>query len=362
MGRIRTAGLVKRGDVWHIDKTIGGKRLCESTGESELSKAELYLAMRIERARRASIYGDRPKRLFREAGERYLRENQHKRRIYLDELHLKQLDPFIGDLDLRMVHLGTLQDFIEIRRTQGRKTKTINLALATVRRILNVAASEWLDEYGLTWLDRPPKITLLKVTDARRPYPLSWEEQTQLFRELPGHLAQMALYKVNTGCREQEVCSLQWDWEVEVPELETSVFIIPDTLVKNGEERLVVLNRTAMSIINAVRGKHRKYVFTYNGRRIRKMNTAAWRKGRLRAGLPLVRVHDLKHTFGRRLRAAGVPFEDRQDLLGHRSGRITTHYSAAEFGNLLSAANRVVGQGSRKTPALFILKKKAASA
>jgi integrase len=44
-----------------------------------------------------------------------------------------------------------------------------------------------------------------------------------------------------------------------------------------------------------------------------------------------VRVHDLKHTFGRRLRAAGVSFEDRQDLLGHKSGRITTHYSQAEF-------------------------------
>ena len=36
-------------------------------------------------------------------------------------------------------------------------------------------------------------------------------------------------------------------------------------------------------------------------------------------GLPQVRVHDLKHTFGRHLRAAGVSFEDRQDLLGHRS-------------------------------------------
>ena len=362
MGRMKPAGLIKRGDVWHIDKMIGGKRLCESTGETELKQAESYLAMRIERARRASIYGERPKRLFREAGERYIRENQHKRSIYLDELHLKQLDSYIGDLDLRRVHIGTLQDFIDDRRAQGRKTKTINLALASVRRILNLAASEWLDEYGLTWLDRPPKITLLKVTDARKPYPLSWDEQTRLFKELPDHLARMALYKVNTGCREQEVCSLQWDWEVEVPELDTSVFIIPDTHVKNGEERLVVLNRVAMSVVNNVRGKHRKHVFTYNGRRIRKMNTAAWRKGRLRAGLPQVRVHDLKHTFGRRLRAAGVSFDDRQDLLGHRSGRITTHYSAAEFGNLLSAANRVVGQGSRKTPALFILKKKAASA
>ncbi|MEQ9562451.1 MAG: tyrosine-type recombinase/integrase [Woeseiaceae bacterium] len=362
MGRIRSAGLVKRGDIWHIDKTIGGKRLCESTGEKELEQAELYLAMRIDRARRASIYGERPKRLFREAAERYLRENQHKRSIGDCELHLKQLDSFIGDLDLRMVHMGTLQSFIEARRSQGRKTKTINLALATVRHILNLAASEWLDEFGLTWLDRPPKITLLKVTDARKPYPLSWEEQTRLFRELPGHLARMALFKVNTGCREQEVCSLQWEWEVEVPELDTSVFIVPDAFVKNGEERLVVLNRTAMSIVNEVRGSHRKYVFTYNGKRILKMNNTAWQRGRVKAGLPQVRVHDLKHTFGRRLRAAGVSFEDRQDLLGHRSGRITTHYSAAELGNLLSAANQVVGEGSRKTPALFVLKKKAASA
>ena len=362
MGRIRTAGLVKRGDIWHIDKTIGGKRLCESTGETELEQAELYLAMRIERYRRASIYGERPKRQFREAVDRYLRENQLKRSISDDELHLKQLDSFIGDLDLRMVHMGTLQKFIEHRRAQGRKTKTINLALGVVRHILNLAASEWIDEYGLTWLDRPPKITLLKVTDARKPYPLSWEEQTQLFKELPDHLVRMALFKVNTGCREQEVCSLRWEWEVEVHELDTSVFIIPETRVKNGEERLVVLNRTAMSIVNEVRGTNRMFVFTYNGKRLSKMNSTAWRKGRTRAELPQVRVHDLKHTFGRRLRAAGVSFEDRQDLLGHRSGRITTHYSAAELGNLLHAANQVVGEGSRKTPARFVLKKKAASA
>jgi integrase len=70
-------------------------------------------------------------------------------------------------------------------------------------------------------------------------------------------------------------------------------------------------------------------------------------------GLPTLRVHDLKHTFGRRLRAAGVSFEDRQDLLGHKSGRITTHYSAAELGNLIAAANQVIR--SRKSPALTVL-------
>ena len=65
-----------------------------------------------------------------------------------------------------------------------------------------------------------------------------------------------------------------------------------------------------------------------------RMLNSAWKRARKKVGLA-VRVHDLKHTFGRRLRAAGVSFEDRQDLLGHKSGRITTHYSAAEIGNLI---------------------------
>jgi hypothetical protein len=37
----------------------------------------------------------------------------------------------------------------------------------------------------------------------------------------------------------------------------------------------------------------------------------------------------------------GVSFEDRQDLLGHRSGRITTHYSGAELSRLIAAADSV---------------------
>jgi len=92
------------------------------------------------------------------------------------------------------------------------------------------------------------------------------------------------------------------------------------------------------------------------------MNNSGWQGARKRVGLSQVRVHDLKHTFGRRLRAAGESYEDRQDLLGHKSGRITTHYSAAELENLIEAANRVCGENSRKSPALVLLKQKAATA
>ena len=89
------------------------------------------------------------------------------------------------------------------------------------------------------------------------------------------------------------------------------------------------------------------------------MNTA-WLRARKRVDLEQVRVHDLKHTFGRRLRAAGVSFEDRQDLLGHKSGRITTHYSAAELSRLIESANTVCQRRERK-PELLVLRRLSVS-
>ena len=87
------------------------------------------------------------------------------------------------------------------------------------------------------------------------------------------------------------------------------------------------------------------------------MNNTAWKRARKEAGLPGVRVHDLKHTFGRRLRAAGVPVETRKVLLGHKNGDITIHYSAPELEELIGAAEKVCG----KSPALVVLKRKAAT-
>jgi integrase len=77
------------------------------------------------------------------------------------------------------------------------------------------------------------------------------------------------------------------------------------------------------------------------------------------AGFRKVRVHDLKHTAGRRRRAAGVSFEDRQDLLGHKCGRITTHYSQAELMSLITAADKVCDSDSHKSPAITWLRRKA---
>jgi integrase len=342
MGRKRTPGLQKRGEFWVIDKKVFGRRLCESTGTSDLEEAEKYLARRLEEIRQAIVYGVRPKRSFMEAATKFLMENQHKRSLRDDAGRLRELVKYIGDMPLESIHMGALQPFVEGRKKDGVSTRTINHGLQVVRRILNLAASEWMDEYGLTWIINAPKIKLLPEHDLRKPYPLNWDEQHRLFNELPSHLENMALFAVNTGCRDQEICELRWDWEIKIPELShIMVFIIPAELVKNGEERLVVCNDTARSVVEEERGKHPTHVFSFRGKPLARILSTGWRQARIKANLQQVRVHDLKHTFGRRLRAAGVSFEDRQDLLGHRSGRITTHYSSAELQNLYDAANKV---------------------
>jgi hypothetical protein len=132
------------------------------------------------------VYGVRPKRLFREAATKFLLENQHKRSIRSDGDTLKILDAYIGDLNLEAIHMGTLQTYLVTRQKEGVKNRTINYGLQVTRHILNLAASEWMSE-----------------NDARKPYSLDWEEQDRSFAALPRHLQEMALFAVNTGCRDR---------------------------------------------------------------------------------------------------------------------------------------------------------------
>ena len=159
-----------------------------------------------------------------ETETKYLKENQHKRSLERDAPALATLDPYIGELPLQRVHHDTLQPFVRARLVKGISPGTINRDLAVVRRILNVSARLWRDASDRTWLETPPLIQMQRHPNKRLPYPLSIDEERLLFSELEAHLARMALFKVNTGLREQEVVNIRWAWETKVPELEdTSV-------------------------------------------------------------------------------------------------------------------------------------------
>ncbi len=126
----------------------------------------------------------------------------------------------------------------------------------------------------------------------------------------------MALFAVDTGLRDNNVCGLQWDWEVRIPVVDRSVFIVPPEEFKSRHAHVVILNDVAWSVVEAQRGLDPIWVFPYRGGRLERMNNSAWQRARRKAALRPVRIHDLRHTFACRLRAAGIPQEDREALLG----------------------------------------------
>jgi len=286
-------------------------------------------------------------RKFGEAAARYLKEfdGKDKRR---QEYALEALVPYIGDTPLIEVDDEALEVFKEDRRAgigafnKPAMAGTINKELTVVTTVLNRACRDW------RWIPSVPRIR--HVRGAKRvAYPLTWDEQAKLFWHLPDRWAQgAALFAVNTGVRKAELFGLRWADMTEIPELETFVFVLSDT--KNGHSRAVICNSIARRAVEAQRGNGSEYVFPSasgrtQGRRVSTCNKV-WRTAWALAGLPddpLIRkgIHNTRHTFAHRLRAAGVPQEDRDALMGHSNASLSQHYALPDIERLQEYAERV---------------------
>lgn len=202
---------------------------------------------------------------FTDCAARYGAQSRGKRSIDVIKWHVTLLQSYIGDLEPQQVHDQTLEPFVKARLADGASATTINRSLEVVRTILNRAARSYRDANGRPYLDGVPPLISMLPENPRSPYPVSWEEQDRLFRRLPAHLARMALFAVNTGLRDSNVCGLQWQWEVAVPEVGRSVFVIPPEAFKTKRPHVVILNEVAWSIIKSQRGKHPIWGFPYRG-------------------------------------------------------------------------------------------------
>src|SRR5450432_4047324 len=119
MGRKRVSGLIMRAGIWHVDKVIFGRRICQSTGTNQLEEAERRLARVMEETRQAQVYGVRPSRTFEQAAAKFVLENQHKRSILDDVGRLKNLLPWIGGTALDKIHMGALRPWNDYRGKAG---------------------------------------------------------------------------------------------------------------------------------------------------------------------------------------------------------------------------------------------------
>lgn len=334
---------------WQIYGTFLGQEIRRSTKTSDKEVAEITLAQTIKQIKDKHLYGDETRRTWLESVIRYL-DYAKKASLRDDAYHIRLMEPFLKDKFLDEIDDDILKPFIDSRRKTGVKSRTINMSLQVVRRILNLSARKW------RWIKVSPLLDFVPELDKRDPYPLSWEEQILLFNTLPEHLHQMCLFKVNTGTRDREVCQLRWEWLVKRDE-DIWYFEIPKEIIKNRLSRLVILNDIAKSVVQKCAGNGSDHVFIFRGYPIYRIGNSAFKRARKAVGLSQVRVHDLKHTYGARLRAAGVPEEDRKFLLGHKSGMsMTTHYSAPELQRMLEFSNRVCHPDNK----LVLLKRKTA--
>ena len=182
----------------------------------------------------------------------------------------------------------------------------------------------------------------------------------------------MSLFTLNTGVRDDVVCNLRWEWEIKIPELGISVFEVPRKHVKGRTlSRVVICNSVAQSVIEAVRGQHKDFVFVYRRERVKNthlapkmpyrpietMNNTAWQTARKAAKLGDLHVHDLRHTVGMRLRESGVAEGTISDILWHSSKTMTQHYSVAQIVELHQALEKIKDDAGRWNKSLATLRR-----
>lgn len=141
-------------------------------------------------------------------------------------------------------------------------------------------------------------------------------DRVEASQEVPA--AQAIKLALLTGCRKGEWLGARWD----MIDWQRGLLQLPDT--KTGA-RDVHLPAEAIGILRAL---PRTSVFILPGRTGGPIGglTRIWGRIRAEAGLPGLRLHDLRHTVGSLGMRAGLTQRQVADLLGHRQMSTTARY------------------------------------
>ena len=328
------AHLYKRKDSpfwWYKLPPIYGeaKPLCGSTRTADKRKArELVDKLKAQRWDLDKL-NIKPAYTWEEAADRWLRETSHKRTHKNDISKIRALHPYLGGKALCDINRNVI-DHIKYDRLKSANQGGVNRYLALIRSILRKARDEW------EMVDSIPKVALFKEAPGRT-RALTRQEFERLYNELPEHLAEMALFSVATGLRQGNVKNLQWraiDWN-------NAHLAVDAQEHKNGRGHGVPLNTAAMAVLHRQRGKHPKFVFTYQGEPIANVSTRAWREALKRAGIDDFRWHDLRHTWATWQRELGTPTHELQILGGWISSQMVNRYAHVGRSSLVHAAKRM---------------------
>ena len=151
------------------------------------------------------------------------------------------------------------------------------------------------------------------------------------------HIVAIVRLLMLTGCRRGEIVSLEWDW------IKGKRILLPDS--KSGP-RTVWLSSAARAVIDAIPrySDDCPYLFPARPatRPIDNFGTQ-WHRIRNEAGLPGLRIHDLRRSWASTAAVNGVDMVTVAKLLGHALVETTERYVHLSDQSVADAADRVSG-------------------
>ncbi len=271
----------------------------------------------------------------------------YKRSWKTDESLLRNhLLPVFGKRHLDEISKSDIVAMHHGRKSDGAAPGSANRLLIMTRYIFNLA-QRW-EIAGVA--KNPTAGVALFEENNKKERCLSKAEALRLYAAMQGSEAPMLQFIVPmlimTGARKREVLDAKWaDFDVQ-----KRSWRIP--ISKSGKARHVPLSEGVIQLLAQVGVVQQTWapalrdcVWPFANPSTGKPFVSifcAWNTARTKAGLPEVRIHDLRHSFASFLINNGRSLYEVQKILGHTQVKTTQRYSHLAQETLLSAVNVAV--------------------
>ena len=155
-----------------------------------------------------------------------------------------------------------------------------------------------------------------------------------------------------TGARRGEAVNMQYK-DVSI---EQKLWTIPHTSSKSKRTRFIPLNESALEVLAQIERKPGD-VYVFANPETGKPFVSVfkpWDRIRTNAGMPNLRMHDLRHAYASMCVNNGCTIYEVSQLLGHADTRVTQRYAHLSTTTMLKAANAVTQKLSTLMPKLLV--------
>jgi site-specific recombinase XerD len=252
-----------------------------------------------------------------------------------EELFRLRIKGVFGKNRLNEITRKKIQSFHASVLAEGLAPATADLHLKLIRFSLNMAV-EW------EMLETNPAAGIAQFNvDNKVEHYLNDEELERLVNVLrandPPTVCQVALFLLSTGARLSEALNATW------PQINrnSKVWRVEAKNSKSGKIRSIPLNASAIDVLNQLGSEgNNEYLFVsrQTNERLTSINRV-WGRLRIKAGLPHLRLHDLRHQFASFLVNSGRTLYEVQKILGHSDSKVTERYAHLSLTTLQDASD-----------------------